>query len=154
MATFDITGVVQALHDARQQWRQAQSRNSEAGNREFPSRDALADIIDRLKGVLFPMRLGPPDLRQESEDFHVAHALDAALHALLHQVKRELAYNAASAARLAARWRNALAAVRAFAAALPSIRTCSTATCWPPTRATRPRAAWTKCCCAIRACWR
>jgi serine O-acetyltransferase len=124
MATFDITGVVQALHDARHHWRQAQSRNSEAGNREFPSRDALADIIDRLKGVLFPMRLGPPDLRQESENFHVAHALDAALHALLHQVKRELAYNAnisGEAGRPVAE--QALAAVRAFAAALPSIRT-------------------------------
>jgi len=124
MATFDITGVVQALHDARQQWRQAQSRNSEAGNREFPSRDAVADIIERLKGVLFPMRLGPPDLRQESENFHVAHALDAALHALLHQVKRELAYNASISGEAGRPvTEQALAAVRAFAAALPSIRT-------------------------------
>ncbi|RZT05431.1 serine O-acetyltransferase [Duganella sp. CF402] len=124
MATFDITGVVQALHDARHNWRQTQSRNSEAGNREFPSRDALSSIIDCLKGVLFPMRLGPPDLRQESEDFHVAHALDAALHALLHQVKRELAYNAnlrGEAGRPVQE--EALIAVRSFAAALPAIRT-------------------------------
>ncbi|MYM26376.1 serine acetyltransferase [Duganella sp. FT135W] len=125
MATFDITGVVQALHDARHHWRQAQSqrRNSEAGNREFPSRDALASIIDSLKGVLFPMRLGPPDLRQESENFHVAHALDAALHALLHQVKRELAYNASLQSEVGRPVEEeALAAVRRFAAALPEIR--------------------------------
>src|SRR5450830_310690 len=88
------------------------------------SRDALAAIIESLKGVLFPMRLGPPDLRQESEDFHVAHALDAALHSLLKQVRLELKYNAGlngitdldidSAA---------LTATRSFAAALPTIRT-------------------------------
>jgi serine O-acetyltransferase len=123
MATFDITGIVQALHDARHSWRQNQSRNSDAGNREFPSRDALSRILDGLKGVLFPMRLGPPDLRQESENFHVAHALDAALHALLHQVRRELTYNAglrSEASRPVDE--EALAAVRSFAAALPAIR--------------------------------
>ncbi|MRW90426.1 serine acetyltransferase [Duganella sp. FT80W] len=122
-ATFDIGGITAALHDARHQWRQAQSRNSEAGNREFPSRDALSSIIDCLKGVLFPMRLGPPDLRQESEDFHVAHALDAALHALLHQVRRELRYNANLRSESLPVDEAALSAVRAFAAALPQIRT-------------------------------
>jgi serine O-acetyltransferase len=95
VATFDINGIVQSLHDARQQWRQSQRRSTEPGSREFPSRDALAIIVDSLKGVLFPLRLGPPDLRHESEDFHVAHALDAALHALLKQVRLELKYNAA-----------------------------------------------------------
>ena len=79
MATFDIPNIVQSLHEARLSWRQAQRRASEPGGREFPSRDALSEVIESLKGVLFPMRLGPPDLRQESEDFHVAHALDAAL---------------------------------------------------------------------------
>lgn len=123
MATFDIGAIVQSLHQVRQDWRRTQSRNSEAGNREFPSRDALAAIIESLKGVLFPMRLGPPDLRQESEDFHVAHALDAALHALLKQVRRELArQGAAQAATPGDTDAQALAAVRRFAAALPQIR--------------------------------
>src|SRR5450830_2008124 len=124
MATFDITGIVQSLHDARQRWRQNQSRNSEAGNREFPSRDALSSIIDCLKGVLFPMRLGPPDLRQESENFHVAHALDASLHSLLKQVRLELKYNAAQNGAIDRDVdEEALAATRTFAAALPGIRT-------------------------------
>jgi serine O-acetyltransferase len=124
MATFDIAGIVQSLHDARHNWRATQGRNSEAGNREFPSRDALSSILDCLKGVLFPMRLGPPDLRQESENFHVAHALDAALHALLHQVKRELAYNAGLRGEGGRPIdEEALDAVRNFAAALPAIRT-------------------------------
>jgi serine O-acetyltransferase len=125
MGTFDITGVVQGLHEVRHQWRNTQRRNSEAGNREFPSRAALGTIIDSLKGVLFPMRLGPTDLRQESEDFHVAHTLDGALHALLKQVRRELAYNARLGQQAASDLDvdgQALAATRAFAAALPAIR--------------------------------
>jgi serine O-acetyltransferase len=123
MTTFDITSIVQSLHTARHSWRQAQSGAQEPGGREFPSRDALASIVGSLKGVLFPMRLGPPDLRQESEDFHVAHALDAALHALLKQVRRELKYNAALTHSTSSDIDGAaLAAVRGFAAALPAIR--------------------------------
>ena len=87
---FDIGGVVQALHGVRSEWRAAQGRSSEPGGREFPSRDALAGIVESLKGVLFPMRLGPVDLRQESEDFYVGYTLDAALHGLLAQVRLEL----------------------------------------------------------------
>ncbi|WP_016835649.1 serine O-acetyltransferase EpsC [Herbaspirillum lusitanum] len=127
MATFDIPNIVQSLHEARLSWRQAQRRASEPGGREFPSRDALSEVIESLKGVLFPMRLGPPDLRQESEDFHVAHALDAALHSLLKQVRLELKYNAALTSVAGAPERDiehdALAATRTFAAALPAIRT-------------------------------
>ena len=94
VANFDIQNIVQSLHEARHRWRQAQKPGSETGGREFPSREALSEIVEALKGVLFPMRLGPPDLRQESEDFHVAHALDTALHALCKQVRLELKYNA------------------------------------------------------------
>ena len=122
MATFDISSIAQALHEARQSWRHAQRRVSEPGGREFPSRDALAGIIDSLKGVLFPMRLGPPDLRQESEDFHVAHALDATLHALLKQVQLELRYNAGLHGNNAPIEPEALRATRSFGAALPAIR--------------------------------
>jgi serine O-acetyltransferase len=124
MATFDITGIAQSLRQARHAWREAQSRAGEPGNREFPSRDAVSGIVDSLKGVLFPMRLGPPELRQESEDFHVAHALDGALHALLKQVARELKYKAALNGTIGADLdATAVTAVRSFAAALPAIRT-------------------------------
>jgi serine O-acetyltransferase len=87
---FDVGHVVQALHGVRAEWRAAQGRSTEPGGREFPSRDALAGIVESLKGVLFPMRLGPVDLRQESEDFYVGYTLDAALHGLLAQVRLEL----------------------------------------------------------------
>jgi serine O-acetyltransferase len=124
MAEFDIGAIVRDLHDARQKWREAHGRVGELRGLEFPSRDALATIIGQLKGVLFPLRLGPPDLRQESENFHVAHALDSALHALLRQVRIELTYSAAlqklTDADIASR---SLEATRAFGAALPDIRT-------------------------------
>ncbi|MBW8898070.1 MAG: serine acetyltransferase [Massilia sp.] len=124
MADFDIGAIVRDLHDARQQWRQAHRAAGEVRGIEFPSREALATIIGQLKGVLFPLRLGPPDLRQESEDFHVAHVLDTALHALLRQVRIELRYNAVLRHLTDTDIeRQALDATRAFGAALPGIRT-------------------------------
>jgi len=123
MADFDIAGIVQGLHDARQQWRQAHRPAGEVRGIEFPSRDALATIVGELKGVLFPMRLGPPGLRQESEEYHVAHALDSALHALLRQVEIELKYSAALQQRTHADVAShALEVTQAFGAALPDIR--------------------------------
>ncbi|KAF1042825.1 MAG: Serine acetyltransferase [Herbaspirillum frisingense] len=123
MANFDIHQIVQSLHEARLDWRLSQGRNNDSNGREFPSRDALAGIVDTLKGVLFPMRLGPPDLRQESENFHVAHALDAALHGLLEQVRLELKYSASLQNRAVPTLQeDALHVTRAFGASLPDIR--------------------------------
>ena len=90
MELFDLQQVVRDLAEVRSRWRTAQKRSREPGGRELPSRDALTDILDGLRGALFPMRLGPPDLRQESEDFYIGHTLDTTLHALLTQVRLEL----------------------------------------------------------------
>ena len=123
MATFDVNEIVQALHAVRDEWRDAQRRSREPGGREFPSREALTQITEQLKGALFPMRLGPLDLRHESEDFYVGHTLDAALHALLAQAHLELAYvlrHTQPADSLIQQ--QATTAVRGFAAALPDIR--------------------------------
>ena len=91
--------------------------------REFPSRDALAQVVEQLKGALFPMRLGPYDLRQESEDFYVAHTLDTALHALLAQIILELKYSARhDMQQTDAVQEQALKVTQAFALALPQIR--------------------------------
>src|ERR1700751_563778 len=94
MSLFDVGAVVSVLHDARDEWRDSQQRSREPGSREFPSRDALAGIVESLKGALFPMRLGPPELRSESEDFYVGYTLDAALQSLLVQARLELLYTA------------------------------------------------------------
>lgn len=123
MAVFNIEPIVQSLHAVRRDWRSLQKRSQEPGGREFPSRDALADIVEQLKGVLFPMRLGPPDLRQESEDFYVGHTLDAALHALLAQIRLELRYvlrhQPVEEQNIEKR---AVQAARSFAASLPETR--------------------------------
>ena len=72
IALFDLQQVVSELAAVRQRWRESQQRSTEPGGRELPSREALLDIVKGLRGALFPMRLGPSDLRQESEDFYVA----------------------------------------------------------------------------------
>jgi serine O-acetyltransferase len=122
--TFDLQQVVSELAAVRQRWRKAQQRSTEPGGRELPSRDALTHIVDGLRGALFPMRLGPPDLRQESEDFYVGHTLDAVLHALLHQVQLELFHTHRLTAHLndEAIQQQALQIVRDFAHSLPQIR--------------------------------
>lgn len=123
MAVFDINPIVNSLSAIRLEWRDSQGRVNEPGGREFPSPQAISTIIDDLKGVLFPMRLGPLDLRQESENFYVGHTLDSALHALLHQVRLELHYQMRhqqdGSHDIEA---IAVAAVQAFASALPDIR--------------------------------
>jgi serine O-acetyltransferase len=123
MTAFAVEGVVRELHALRDGWRDQQKRSREPGSREFPSRDALAGIVEQLKAVLFPMRLGPPELRRESEDFYVGYTLDAALDALLAQARLEIAYvgrlESPSAGTVQVR---AEGIVREFAAALPGVR--------------------------------
>jgi len=123
-ALFDLKSVVAGLAAVRQEWRTAQQRSREPGGRELPSKDALADIIQGLKGILFPMRLGPKDLRQESEDFYIGHTLGSVLHALHEQVRLELQHAARHqpATDGAALDAQAVQIVRAFSAALPDIR--------------------------------
>jgi len=121
---FDLQQVVRDLADVRERWRTAQKRSREPGGRELPSRDALGDILDGLRGALFPMRLGPPDLRQESEDFYIGDTLDTTLHALLNQVRLELRYQQRhlGADQEAAVEQQARELVRDFAHSLPALR--------------------------------
>ena len=120
---LDLASIVAQLHAARDRWRQQQPRPRELSGRELPSREALAAILDDLRGALFPMRLGPPDLRQESEDYFVGHTLDKALHALLAQVRLELRYHARFTGESNLPFdERALDIVRDFGAALPHIR--------------------------------
>ncbi|NYT66076.1 serine acetyltransferase [Alcaligenaceae bacterium] len=123
MAVFDIQPIVQSLHAERLKWRHAQQRSLDTGGRRFPSPGALAEILDNLKGILFPMRLGPLDLRQESEDFYIGHTLDSTLHALLHQVRLEMHCQSRPLELTEQEIENnSIAAVQAFANALPEIR--------------------------------
>jgi len=119
---WQLAGIVVELAHARSEWR-ARQRRTDYGRREFPSREALREVVRGLCAALFPMRLGPADLRHEAEDFYVGYTLDSALDLLLPQVRLELAH----AARLAGRSETHIGAesvviVEAFAKRLPALR--------------------------------
>lgn len=120
---WGVKEIVADLHAARDRWRAAQQRSLEFAVREFPSREALKAVAEALCGALFPMRLGPPDLHQEGENFYVGHTLDKALNALFLQVQLELGYNR----RLQCEEKEGVEAhaaeiVQAFARQLPTLR--------------------------------
>jgi len=119
---LDLPGIVAQLKAVRSKWRGEQHRPL-SGGRELPSTEALTAVVAGLRAALFPMRLGPPDLRPENEDYFVGHTLDLALHALLAQVRLELHYHARLARDTSAGIEpRAQEIVRAFGAALPRIR--------------------------------
>jgi len=122
---WELDKIVQELRNARNDWRSQRGRSREPGLRELPSRDLLQQIIRDLCGALFPMRLGPQELREESEDYYVGHTLDAALNQLLQQVQLELFYVARQQGKKtqdASLKIQANNIVRLFAAALPNLR--------------------------------
>lgn len=120
---WNLSGIVADLRAQRERWRTEQHRNPEFGGRELPSREALQEIATALCGALFPMRLGPVGLRQETEDFYIGNTLDTALHALLDQVRLELHYNARHAhASEPAIEQQALSIVADFAGQLGALR--------------------------------
>jgi serine O-acetyltransferase len=120
---LNLGQIVEGLRAARLRWREAQARQREPGGRELPSPESVAQIIDSLRAALFPMRLGPPDLRPESEDFFVGHALDRALQQLLPEVRLELRHAARhEGAPLEEVESAAVAVVRRFGESLPALR--------------------------------
>jgi serine O-acetyltransferase len=121
--SLDLANIVAQLRGVRQLWRDAQQRPRDIRGRELPSRESLSAIVDGLRGALFPMRLGPPDLRQESEDYYVGYTLDIALNRLLCAVSLELRYHVRHGSQaLSDADARALEIVRDFGATLPQIR--------------------------------
>ncbi|ARU04207.1 serine acetyltransferase [Comamonas serinivorans] len=122
MFEMTIADVVDELRGVRESWRERQERHDFA-NREFPSRDAIAQVAAQLRGVLFPLRLGPPDLRQENEDFYVGHTLSQALQTLAAQAGNELRFrNRLFAQNTPDIDAQAGEAIRRFAGTLPGLR--------------------------------
>ncbi len=121
-ATPDIEAAVRDLAHARKLWREAHHRLQEPGPRELPSRERIAQIVEGLRGALFPMRLGPADLRLENENRYVALTLDTVLSELTVQVGLELAWDARHRGVPPPGAGEAGAVVAAFAASLGEIR--------------------------------
>lgn len=89
---FVLDEVVNELRDARTQWRTSQGRLDEQGGRHLPSREIIREAVDMIRGVLFPMRLGPDDLTHNHEDFYVGYTIGKAMNMLLTQIRLELEY--------------------------------------------------------------
>jgi serine O-acetyltransferase len=124
-AHWNLDGIVSGLRAARVDWRGTHGRlRQESSGREFPSQDSLRRILVQLRGALFPMRLGPIELREEAEDFYVGHTLGEALDALLQQVCLELRHLGAKDSPQPAEQvlERAVDMVRRFGAELPEVR--------------------------------
>lgn len=93
----NLEAVAAGLRAVREEWRQGQARHVEYGEHGFPSRHALTRVVDLLSAVLFPIRLGPPELTPDNEDAFIVASLETALPLLTAQVRMELAYSGAVA---------------------------------------------------------
>lgn len=91
---WQLGETVSELRKRRSKWRTDQQRANENNGRELPSPDVVREAIKAVIQALFPMRLGPADLREESEDFYVGYTLDVAFNALFDQARLELDYAA------------------------------------------------------------
>lgn len=92
-SSLELGPVIAGLRAARDAWREAQDRHAEFGALGFPSRQAMTRIVDILAAALFPLRLGPSDLKVEHEDAFVLASLESALPLLASQIRMELHYS-------------------------------------------------------------
>lgn len=90
---FDQDNIVRSLREVRKKWRAMQNRLEEEGGRHLPSPNAIHGAIKKLIGALFPMRLGPDELRRENEDFYVGYTMGLALNVLLAQIQLEVKHH-------------------------------------------------------------
>ena len=117
---LEIDAVVAALRALRVESLENRQRRDKPP--KLPSRKALISIADGLSAVLFPNRLGLPELTDESVDYYVGHTLDVTLRDLLVQVRRELRFVSGLEATSNADREQASAIIQEFAKRLPHIR--------------------------------
>ena len=89
------------------------------GRREFPSRAALAELVEDLRALLFPGYFGPSDLTGETLRYHLGARMDRVLHGLRDQIQRGMM---AADPSLPPCGERALELARAFLSRLPKVR--------------------------------
>ena len=89
------------------------------GRREFPSRAALAELVEDLRALLFPGYFGPSDLTGETLRYHLGARMDRVLHGLRDQIQRGMM---AADPTLPPCGERALELARAFLSRLPKVR--------------------------------
>ena len=114
--------VVDALCSAGMGWEGAHSKPNL--RREFPSRQAVVELVEDLRSVLFPGYFGPSELTAETLRFHAGAALDRVLHGLQEQVRRGLCASCGKTAQddCGDCREQARAVAEAFLARLPEVR--------------------------------
>jgi len=89
---------------------------------KLPSRKALQAIVDGFGAVLFPNRLGSPDLNNEGIDFYVGLTLDTLCCELYKQIRRELKFVSGHAVLDLGASEKSMTITREFVRRLPEIR--------------------------------
>lgn len=117
---LEIDAVVAELRTLREESLENRQRRDRPP--KLPSRKVLVGIADGLSAVLFPHRLGLPELTNQSVDYYVGHMLDVTLRDLLVQVRRELRFVSGLDATSNVDREQAAAITQAFAKRLPHIR--------------------------------
>lgn len=116
---LDLDAVVAGLRSSREATHKIRHR----GNiRELPSREALLQVLQGLRAVLFPTHYGRADLTDETIDYFVGHTLSATMLLLQEQVRRGLLFLREPDTGIAPLPQQALDITRQFAQQLPAIR--------------------------------
>ncbi len=117
---WGIEGLVAELRTLRLQSLENRQRRDHPP--KLPSRKLLGQIVENLGAVLFPNRLGLPDLNDEGIDHFVGHTLDTVLRELHRQIVLELQFVAEQQGLSDNVQVQAAEITRQFAAQLPQIR--------------------------------
>jgi serine O-acetyltransferase len=117
---WGIEPLVNALREIREQSLEQRQRRHQPP--KLPSRNIIAEIVENLGAVLFPNRLGQPDLKDEGIDYFVGHTLDSLLRQLHQQLALELNFIAEQQGLCVDSKGQAAEITRQFAATLPTIR--------------------------------
>jgi serine O-acetyltransferase len=89
------------------------------GRREFPSRTALAALVEELRALLFPGYFGPSELTGDTLRYHLGARLDRVLHGFRDQIQRGLMASDPACGNCEKR---SLDLAQAFLARLPKVR--------------------------------
>jgi serine O-acetyltransferase len=123
--TQDIPSIVARLRALR--LRALDDRQRRDRPPRLPARRALAEALEHLAALLFPYRLGLPELGDEGIDAYVGHLLDITLRSLTREIQRELEFSADAGAVAGgdpdqSAHARARGIARAFGARLPVVR--------------------------------
>jgi serine O-acetyltransferase len=110
----DLHTVVEALAEAS-----TALTDMPLGRREFPSRRAVAALVEELRALLFPGYFGTSELTLETLRYHLGARMDRALHGLGDQIQRGLMASDPTCGDCDLR---ALDLARAFLLRLPEVR--------------------------------